>query len=144
VLSTTQIVIVSIVAFMFLLVMPLFGIIFLENHTEKGELFSVIVDTKKIAADFSKSLSENKHLSDDEKVALVKKFDEIYPIVLKKYADKHKVIIFDKSIPIQTAESTLDITKAIENKIADVYLSLPRSKKEIKEIKKMGLYNENH
>lgn len=140
-LSTTQVVILSVVVFMFVFAIPFFGLTFLENHIEKGELFSVIVDTKKIAADFSKSLSENNHLSDDEKVALVKKFDDIYPVVLKKYADKHNVIIFDKSTPLQTAESTLDITKAIENKMADIYLRLPRNKKEITN---MGLYNENH
>lgn len=137
-LSTSQIVILLIVALMFILFMPLFGLTFLENHTEKGELFSVIVDTKKIATDFSTSLSENTHLSADEKVALVKKFDEVYPSVLKKYADKHNVIIFDKSTPIQTSESTLDITKAIENKMANIYLSLPRNKKAMAE------NNENH
>ena len=137
-LSTSQIVILLIAAFMFILFMPIFGLAFLENHTEKGEIFSVIVDTKKIATDFSKSLSENKHLSDDEKVALVKKFDEIYPSVLKKYADQHNVIIFDKSTPVETSESTLDITNAIENKMADIYLSLPRNKKA------MVANNENH
>src|SRR3990167_1592293 len=102
-------------SFLLLFLLPMFGLIFIEKHVEKGEVFSVVVDTKKITADFSQSLVKNRYLTEPEKGFLIKKFDRIYSDALKTYADKNDVIIFDKSIPIQIPKSAINITNTIES-----------------------------
>ena len=89
----------------------------------------VIVSTKRIVSDFTKSLSQNTHLSDDQKIMLVKQFDTIYPGLIKDYANHNNVLIIDDGLAIQTPNSIKNITVLIEKQIQIMTLStLKRNK----------------
>src|SRR3990167_8482248 len=73
-----------------------------------------IVDTHKIIADFTNSISENSHITDHQKISLVKHFGVIYPLLLKKYADSHQTLILDKAVILQAPKNIIDITEMVE------------------------------
>lgn len=88
--------------------------LFFQNHKQSIEL----VNTKKIIADFTNSVA-NAHINSDQKIALVKNFNVIYPKLLDQYANQHHVIIFDNLMILAEPNTTVNVTSIIEKKLSE-------------------------
>ena len=84
---------------------------------KNSNLQIVTINTKRIVSDFTNSLSQNTHLSDDQKIMLIKQFDTNYPTLIKNYANHNNVLIIDNGVAIQTPNSIKNITPLIEKQI---------------------------
>lgn|SRR3990167_3614422 len=111
----SQLLIISI-AFAMLILLALTSLV--SSHTNNKNNKIAIVDTHKIISDFTNSISDNSHITDHQKIALVKHFGAIYPKLLEKYANSHHALILDKAVILQAPSNMSDITVLIEKAVA--------------------------
>ena len=95
----------------------LLALTILVSHGNNNKI--AIVDTHKIISDFTNSISENAHITDHQKIALVKHFGVIYPSLLSQYSNAQHALILDKAVILQAPDHIADITPYIEKKVAE-------------------------